>query len=94
MVNVITRACRYLADHTPKEVTGKLPKEVTGDDVEAYALGLEHGYPSLSKDCVASAGGVQNFVQSQVVGGIITQDKAPRAADLFDMTFVQKVPRR
>jgi NitT/TauT family transport system substrate-binding protein len=94
MVNALTRGCRYLAANSPKDVTSKLPKDVTGDDVEAYALGLEHGYPSLSKDCVASTSGVQNFVQSQVVGGIITQDKAPPAADLFDMSFVQKVPRR
>ena len=63
---------------------------MTGDDLAAYVLGLEHNYPALTKDCVANEAGVQSFVQSQVVAGIITADKAPKPAELFDMSFVRK----
>jgi len=94
MVNAITRACYFIAGNSPREVASKLPKEVTGDDMNAYVVGLEHNYPALSKDCVASDAGVQNFVESQVVASIITADKKPKAGDLFDMSFVQKATRR
>ena len=94
MVNAITRACQYIGANSPRDVASKLPSEVTGGDLDAYILGLEHNYPALSKDCLATSSGVDNFVQSQVVAGIVTADKVPKAAELFDMSFVQKVPRR
>jgi NitT/TauT family transport system substrate-binding protein len=90
MVNAITRACQFIGSNTPRQISERLPREVTGDDLEAYVLGLEHNYPALTKDCMASEAGVQSFVQSQVVAEIITADKAPRPAELFDMSFVRK----
>jgi NitT/TauT family transport system substrate-binding protein len=90
MVNAITRACQFFATSTPRQVAERLPREVTGEDLDAYVLGLEHNYPALTKDCVANEAGVQSFVQSQVVAGIITADKAPKPAELFDMSFVTK----
>ncbi len=94
MVNAITRACHFIATNSAAEVAARLPREVTGENVETYVLGLEHAYPALSKDCLASSSGVENFVESQVVGGIITANQKPNPADLFDMSFVQKAPRR
>ena len=90
MVNAITRACQFIGSNTPRQVAERLPREVTGDDLEVYVLGLEHNYPALSKDCLANEAGVQNFVQSQVVAGIVTADKAPKATDLFDTSFARK----
>ncbi len=94
MTNAITRACQFMAGNSPREVAARLPKEVTGDNLDTYVLGLEHSYPALSKDCLATSSGVENFVQSQVVGGIITEAQKPNPAELFDMSFVQKAPRR
>ena len=91
MVNAITRACQFIGANSPREVASRLPREVTGEDLEAYVLGLEHNYPALSKDCIASDAGVENFVRSQVVANIVSEEQAPKAAELFDMSFVQKV---
>jgi hypothetical protein len=93
-VNAITRSCQFIATNTPRQIAERLPREVIGDDIDAYVLGLEHNYPALTKDCMANEAGVQSFVQSQVVAGIITADKAPKPAELFDMAFVTKTLSR
>nr|MBA2447648.1 ABC transporter substrate-binding protein [Chloroflexota bacterium] len=93
MVNAITRACQFLANNSARDVAARLPSEVTGGDLDTYVLGLEHSYPALSKDCTATPAGVANFVESQVVGGIITEAQKPNPAELFDMSFVQRARR-
>jgi NitT/TauT family transport system substrate-binding protein len=90
MVNAMTRACQFIGNNSPRRIAERLPREVTGSDLETYLLGLEHNYPALTKDCLANEAGVQSFVQSQVVAEIVTPDKAPKPAELFDMSFVRK----
>jgi NitT/TauT family transport system substrate-binding protein len=94
LVNALYRACRFLGANSPEQVVARLPREVTGEDVAVYTLGLRHQYPALSKDCAPTSEGMDNFIKSQVVANVITESESPKPEDLIDLSFVRKAAQR
>lgn len=94
LVNALFRACRFIGANTPEQIAARLPKDVTGDNLDVYTLGLRHQYDALSKDCTPTEAGMQNFIKSQVVAGVIKESEAPRAEQIVDLSFVRKAAAR
>jgi NitT/TauT family transport system substrate-binding protein len=98
VVNALVRANRFIAANSAKDIAAKLPKSVTGDDLDLYLKALEAGKGYLSKDGIVDKAGVQTVIKINTVFGqaypqqaLFTDASKIDVDGLFDNSFAQKV---
>lgn len=98
VVNALVRADRYIATTSAKDLAAKLPKSVTGEDLELYTRTLEASKGYLSKDGLVDKAGVQNVIKINTVFGqaypqqaLFTDASKIDIDALFDNSYAQKV---
>jgi NitT/TauT family transport system substrate-binding protein len=98
VVNALVRANRFIAANSAKDIAAKLPKTVTGEDVDLYVKALEAGKGYLSKDGVTDKIGVQTVIKINTVFGqaypqqaLFTDASKIDVDALFDNSYAQKV---
>ncbi|MFN2519663.1 MAG: ABC transporter substrate-binding protein [Candidatus Limnocylindria bacterium] len=100
-VNALVRADRYIAANAAKDIAAKLPKTVTGEDVDVYVKALDAAKGYLSAEGVIDLKGVENVLKVNVedckanpklCGNVKPTDSVDTAA-LFDNSFAQKVKK-
>ncbi len=98
VVNALVRANKTIATTPAKDLAAKLPKSVTGADVETYVKTLEAGKEYLSRDGLIDPKGVDNVLKVNIEDcrnnptlcpNIKVTDKVDTAA-LIDNSFAQK----
>jgi len=101
VVNALVRANRYAQSTASKDIAAKLPKTVTGEDVELYVKTLDAAKGYISPDGVIDPAGAQNVLKMNVedckanatlCGNVKPDDKVDVSA-LFDNSFAQRVKR-
>jgi len=101
VVNALVRANRYTQATASKDIAAKLPKTVTGEDVELYVKTLDAAKGYISPDGVIDPAGAQNVLKMNVedckanatlCGNVKPDDKVDVSA-LFDNSFAQRVKK-
>ena len=101
VVNALVRANRYVQATASKDIAAKLPKTVTGEDVELYVKTLDAAKGYISPDGVIDPAGAQNVLKMNVedckanatlCGNVKPDDKVDVSA-LFDNSFAQRVKK-
>ena len=101
VVNALVRANRYTQATASKDIAAKLPKTVTGEDVELYVKTLDAAKGYISPDGVIDPAGAQNVLKINVedckanatlCGNVKPDDKVDVSA-LFDNSFAQRVKK-
>jgi len=101
VVNALVRANRYAQATASKDIAAKLPKTVTGEDVELYVKTLDAAKGYISPDGVIDPAGAQNVLKMNVedckanatlCGNVKPDDKVDVSA-LFDNSFAQRVKK-
>jgi sulfonate transport system substrate-binding protein len=93
MTNALIKALRYIASHSPAQMTALLPEDVTGKDKATFAEALQHSLPTFSPDGMISDAGVQNAIAIYRALGAIKPDQQISAAALYTNDFVKNVHR-
>jgi len=100
-VNALVRAERFFQATPAKDVAAKLPKTVTGEDLDLYVKALDAAKGYYAPDGLVDQKGVDNVLKVNIevckandalCGGLKPTDKVDTAA-LYDNSFAQKVKR-
>lgn len=98
VVNALVKANKYVQATPSKDIAAKLPKTVTGDDVDLYVKTLDAAKGYISPDGLIDPAGAQNVLKMNVedckanptlCGNVKPDDKVDTNA-LFDNSFAQK----
>ncbi|MBI3522370.1 MAG: ABC transporter substrate-binding protein [Chloroflexi bacterium] len=101
VVNALVKANLFIAANSSKDIAAKLPKSVTGEDIELYIKTLDAGKGYLSKDGIIDPKGVENVIKVNIEDcknnptlcpNVKVTDKID-AASLIDNSFAQKVKK-
>lgn len=101
VVNALVRAERFFQATPAKDVAAKLPKTVTGEDLDLYVKALDAAKGYYAPDGLVDQKGVDNVLKVNIevckandalCGGLKPTDKVDTAA-LYDNSFAQKVKR-
>ncbi len=101
VVNALVKTNRYIASTSAKDIAAKLPKSVTGEDLDTYLKALEAAKGYLSSDGIIDQKGVENVLKvnvedckanAKLCGNVKPTDQVDTKA-LYDNSFVQKVPK-
>ncbi len=98
VVNALVRADRFIAATASKDIAARLPKTVTGEDIDTYVKTLDAAKQYLSKDGITDKAGVQNVIKINTVFGqaypqqaLFTDASKIDIDALFDNSYTQKV---
>ncbi len=98
VVNALVRANRFIAANTAANIAAKLPKTVTGENLDLYVKALDIGKNYLSKDGVVEQSGVEAVININKVFGQAYPDQALFSdaskidvAGLYDTAYAKKV---
>jgi NitT/TauT family transport system substrate-binding protein len=101
VVNALVRANRYTQATASKDIAAKLPKTVTGEDIELYVKTLDAAKGYVSPDGIIDPAGAQNVLKMNVedcranatLCGNVKPDDKVDVNGLFDNSFAQKVKK-
>ena len=102
VVNALVRANQFFTITPSKDVAAKLPKTVTGDDLDLYIKTLDAAKGYVSPDGIIDPAGALNVLKMNVedcrvnatlCGNVKPDDKVDTTA-LFDNTFAQKANKK
>ena len=101
VVNALVRANRYTQATASKDIAAKLPKTVTGEDIELYIKTLDAAKGYVSPDGIIDPAGAQNVLKMNVedcranatLCGNVKPDDKVDVNGLFDNSFAQKVKK-
>lgn len=98
VVTALVRADRFITATASKDIAAKLPKTVTGEDLDTYVKTLDVAKQYLSKDGITDKAGVQNVIKINTVFGqaypqqaLFTDASKIDVDALFDNSYAQKV---
>ncbi len=92
VVNAIVLALRYIATHTPEEITAILPKDVIliASDKPAYVDGIQNSLPAFSKDGLMAEAGIKDWIDVEKAFGAIKPDQVIDVPALYTTDFVNQ----
>ena len=102
VVNALVRANQFFTATPSKDIAAKLPKTVTGDDVDLYIKTLDAAKGYVSPDGIIDPAGALNVLKMNVedckanatlCGNVKPDDKVDTTA-LFDNTFAQRANKK
>ena len=98
VVNALVKTNKYIQATASKDIAAKLPKSVTGDDVDLYVKTLDAAKGYVSADGLIDPAGAQNVLKMNVedckvnptLCGNVKPDDKVDVNNLFDNSFAQK----
>jgi NitT/TauT family transport system substrate-binding protein len=102
VVNALVKTNKYVQAAASKDIAAKLPKTVTGEDIDLYIRTLDAAKGYISADGIIDPAGAQNVLKMNVedckvnttlCGNVKPDDKVDVNA-LFDNTFAEKANKK
>ena len=101
VVNALVKTNRFIQATASKDIAAKLPKTVTGEDLDLYVKTLDAAKGYISADGIIDTAGAQNVLKMNVedckvnttlCGNVKPTDSVDVSA-LYDNSFAQKVKK-